>query len=73
MNALIDKNISKSKLSNPHRINLDNESDDDGSTNNISFFSRLAKWLHLIKRWKDESIVEVCKHMHKSSLLYKSD
>jgi hypothetical protein len=69
MNTLINKNISQSQLSNLHRINIDdNESDVDNKTN-PSFLYRLTRWLHLIKRWKHESIPEVCKHMYRFSLL----
>jgi hypothetical protein len=77
MNILIDKNISQSQLSNFHRDEHSNE------TNN-SLFYRVAEWLHLIKRWKDQSIPEVCKHVYlivefravrktytSSSILYK--
>ncbi len=69
MNALIDKDISQSQLSNFHRINVDDkDSNDDHTKTNNSFFYRLTGWLHLTKRWKDESMPEVCKHMYKASL-----
>ena len=68
MNKLIDKDISEAQLSNLHRINIDNESNDDNKTNN-SFLFRLPRWLQLIKRWKQESVPEVCKHVDKSLLL----
>jgi len=61
MNTLIEKNISQSQLSNLHRINID---DNHSKETNNSLFYRLAEWLHLIKRWKDESIPEVCKHVY---------
>ncbi len=66
MNSLIDKNISQSQLSNLHRINIDDDDDDishDDNKNNNSYFQRLTRWLHLINRWKHESIPEVCKHV----------
>ncbi len=56
MNTLIDKNISQSQLSNFDQVEHVDETDN-------SVFYRLAKWLHLIKQWKDRSIPEVCKHM----------
>jgi hypothetical protein len=68
MNTLIDKNISQTQLSNLHRIDIDEESNDD-KQNNKSFLSRLTHWLHLIKRWKQGPVPEVCKHMHRSLLL----
>jgi hypothetical protein len=69
MNKLIDKNISEAQLSNLHRIHIDNESNDDDNKTNKSFLFRLPRWLHLIKRWKQESVPEVCKHVDRSLLL----
>ena len=74
MNTLIDKNISSTQLSNLHRININNDDlNEENERSNKSIFRRLAEWLHLIKRWKDESIPEVCKHMYRSSLLSNSE
>lgn len=67
MNLLVEKNLSQSQVSNINQLDLDNDDDDS------SFFYRLTKWLHLIKRWKHESLPEVCKHMHKSSLNSKKN
>jgi hypothetical protein len=68
MNTLVDKNISQSQISNPHQVHIDDELNDDNK-NNTSVFYRLIRWLHLIKVWKHESVPEVCKHVHKFSLL----
>jgi len=68
MNALINKNISRSELPNVHRIDIDDQSNDDNK-NHSSFLYRWTRWLDRIKLWKHESIPEVRKYMHKSSLL----
>jgi hypothetical protein len=62
MNALIDRNIYKSQLPNVHRIDIDDQSNDDNKSHS-SFLYRLTRWLHRIKLWKHESIPEVCKHI----------
>ncbi len=66
MNTLIDKNISQSQLSNVHRIDIDDQSNDANKSHN-SFLYRLTQWLHRIKRLKHKSMPEVCKHNEKKN------
>jgi len=68
MNTLIDKNISQSQLSNVHRIDIDDQSNDANKSHN-SFLYRLTQWLHRIKRLKYKSMPEVCKHITRKRIL----